>query len=92
MIAAAALLSPVLAFLLAIAVEMVIVVLQDAGVLKFVALVAVGAVGWSMLRKLWVPVVRYDRKASERSLDLLRWKGEPARTLAAGNRLLGVTG
>ena len=47
-------LSPVLAFLLAMGVEIVIVVLQDAGVLKFVALVAVGAVGWSMLRKLWV--------------------------------------
>ena len=54
-IATTALLSPVLAFLLAMAVEIVIVVLQDAGVLKFVALVAVGAVGWSMLRKLWVP-------------------------------------
>jgi hypothetical protein len=53
-IAAAALLSPVLAFLLALAVEIVIVVLQDAGVLKFVALAAAGAVGWSMLRKLWV--------------------------------------
>jgi hypothetical protein len=53
-IAAAALLSPVLAFLLALALEIVIVVLQDAGVLKFVALAAAGAVGWSMLRKLWV--------------------------------------
>jgi hypothetical protein len=53
-IAAAVLLSPVLAFLLAIAVKIVIVILQDAGVLKFVALVAVGAMGWLMLRKLWV--------------------------------------
>ena len=53
-IAAAALLSPILAFLLALALEIVIVVLQDAGVLKFVALAAAGAVGWSMLRKLWV--------------------------------------
>ena len=53
-IAVVALLSPVLAFLLAMGVEIVIVVLQDAGVLKFVALGAVGAVGWSMLRKLWV--------------------------------------
>jgi hypothetical protein len=53
-IAVAALLSPVLAFLLAMGVEIVVVVLRDAGVLKFVALVAVGAVGWSMLRKLWV--------------------------------------
>jgi hypothetical protein len=52
-IAAAALLSPVLAFLLAIAVEIVIVVLQDAGVLKFVALTAAGAVGWSWCRRLW---------------------------------------
>jgi hypothetical protein len=54
-IATTALLSPALAFLLAMAVEIVIVVLHDAGVLKFVALVAVGTVGWSMLRKLWVP-------------------------------------
>jgi hypothetical protein len=53
-IAAAALLSPVLAFLLAIAVEIVIVALQDAGALKFVALAAAGAVGWSWCRKLWV--------------------------------------
>ena len=53
-ISAAALLSPVLAFLLAIAVEIVIVVLQDAGVLKFVALAAAGAMGWSCCRKLWV--------------------------------------
>jgi hypothetical protein len=57
-IAAAALLSPVLAFLLAIAVEIVIVVLQDAGVLKFVALAAGGAVGWAWCRKLWVRVRR----------------------------------
>ena len=53
-IAACVLLSPVLAFLLAIAVEIVIGILQDAGVLKFVALVAVGAVAWSWCRKLWV--------------------------------------
>jgi hypothetical protein len=53
-IAAAVLLSPVLAFLLAIAVEIVLGVLQDAGVLKFVALAAIGAVGWSRSRKLWV--------------------------------------
>ena len=54
MIAAGVLLSPVLAFLLAIAVEIVLGVLQDAGMLKFVALTAVGAVGWSWCRKLWV--------------------------------------
>ena len=43
-----------LAFLLAIAVEIVIGILQDAGVLKFVALLAVGAVACSLCRKLWV--------------------------------------
>jgi hypothetical protein len=53
-IVAGVLLSPVLAFLLAIAVEIVIGVLQDTGMLKFVALVAAGAVGWSWCRKLWV--------------------------------------
>jgi hypothetical protein len=51
---AGVLLSPVLAFLSAIAVEIVLGVLQDAGVLKFVALAAIGAVGWSWCRKLWV--------------------------------------
>jgi amino acid transporter len=53
-IAAAVLLSPVLAFLSAIAVEIVLGVMQDAGVLKFVALATVGVVGWSWCRKLWV--------------------------------------
>jgi hypothetical protein len=55
-IVAGVLLSPVLAFLLAIAVEIVVGVLKDAGVLKFVALLAAGAVGWSWCRKLWVRV------------------------------------
>jgi hypothetical protein len=53
-IVAGVLLSPVLAFLLAIAVEIMLGVLQDAGVLKFVALAAMGAVGWSWCRTLWV--------------------------------------
>jgi hypothetical protein len=53
-IAAGVLLSPVLAFLFALAVEIVVGILQDAGVLKFVALVAVGAVACSWCRKLWV--------------------------------------
>jgi hypothetical protein len=53
-IVAGVLLSPVLAFLLAIAVEIVLGVLQDAGVLKFVALVGVVAAGWSWCRKLWI--------------------------------------
>jgi hypothetical protein len=53
-IIAGVLLSPVFAFLLAIAVEIVIGILQDARVLKFVALAAAGAVGWSWCRKLWV--------------------------------------
>jgi hypothetical protein len=51
---AGVLLSPVFAFLLAIAVEIVLGVLQDAGVLKFVGLAAVATVGWSWCRKLWV--------------------------------------
>jgi hypothetical protein len=53
-VVAGVLLSPVLAFLLAIAVEIVLGVLQDAGALKFIALAAAGAVGWSWCRKLWV--------------------------------------
>jgi hypothetical protein len=53
-IAACALLSPVLAFLLALAVEIVLSALHDAGVLRFVSFAAVGAVGWSWCRKLWV--------------------------------------
>jgi hypothetical protein len=52
-IAACVLLSPVLAFLLAIAVEIVLGVLHDAGVLKLVALAAVGAVACSWCRKRW---------------------------------------
>jgi hypothetical protein len=53
-IVAAAILSPVLAFLMAIAVDIVVGVLIDAGVLKSVALVSAGAVGWSLCRKVWV--------------------------------------
>lgn len=45
-VAAAALLCPVLAFLTAIAVEILIGVLEDAGLLAILAFVAVGAVGW----------------------------------------------
>ena len=52
--AACVLLSPVLAFLLALAVEIVLGALHDAGVLRFVSFAAVGAVGWSWSRKLWV--------------------------------------
>jgi hypothetical protein len=50
-VAAAAILSPVLAFLMAIAVEIVVGVLNDAGVLRSVAWVVAGAVGWSWCRK-----------------------------------------
>ena len=53
-VVAGVLLSPVFAFLLAIAVEIVLGVLQDAGVLKFVTLMAAGAVACSWCRKLWV--------------------------------------
>jgi hypothetical protein len=52
-IAGAMLLSPVLAFLGAIAVEIVIGVLVDAEALAPLAFVAAGAIGWSLLRKLW---------------------------------------
>ena len=48
------LLSPVLAFLVAIGVEILIGVLYDAGLLPGLAVGAIGAVGWSLLRKLWV--------------------------------------
>jgi hypothetical protein len=53
-IAAGVLLSPVLAFLLAIAVEIVLGVLRETGMLKFVAFISAVAVGWSWCRKLWV--------------------------------------
>ena len=51
-IAVACVLSPVLAFLTAIAVEIVIGVLKDAGMLQLLAFVAIGAIGSSLLRKL----------------------------------------
>jgi hypothetical protein len=63
-IIAAALLSPVLAFLIAIAVEILIGVLMDAGVPALLVLFVAGALGWSLFRKLWgrprgsVPVER----------------------------------
>ena len=53
-IAVAAVLSPVLAFLMAIAVEIVIGFLKDAGLLPFLDLAAVGVIGCSQFRKLWV--------------------------------------
>ena len=53
-IAAAAVLSPVLAFFMAIAVEILIGALKDAGALPFLAFVAIGAIGCLPLRKLWV--------------------------------------
>jgi hypothetical protein len=52
-IAAVALLSPVLALLAFIAVEIVIGVLVNAEALAPLAFVAAGAIGWSLLRKLW---------------------------------------
>ena len=53
-IVVAAVLSPVLAFLMAIAVEILIGALKDAGALPFLAFVAIGAIGCLSLRKLWV--------------------------------------
>jgi hypothetical protein len=53
-IVVAVVLSPVLAFLMAIAVEIVIGALVDAGALPVLALVSAGAIGWLLLRNLWV--------------------------------------
>jgi hypothetical protein len=53
-IIAAAVLSPVLAFLMAIAVEIFIGVLMDAGVPALLVLVVAGVIGWLLLRKLRV--------------------------------------
>ena len=53
-ILAAAVLSPVLAFLMAMAVEIVIGALVDAGAFPAFPLVAGGAIGCLLLRTLWV--------------------------------------
>ena len=50
-VAGAVLLSPVLAFLMAIAVEISIGAVKDAGALPLLALVVAGAIGCSLLRK-----------------------------------------
>jgi hypothetical protein len=50
-IAVAVLLSPVLAFLMAIAVEIVIGLLVEAGASALPALLATGAIGWLVFRK-----------------------------------------
>jgi hypothetical protein len=57
-IVGAAVLSPVLAFLMAIAVEILIGVLRDAGLIELLALVAIGAIAWSQFRKRWVRLRR----------------------------------
>jgi hypothetical protein len=51
-IAAAVLLSPVLAFLMAIAIEVLVGLMAEAGTLVLSALVAAGAIGWTLFRKL----------------------------------------
>jgi hypothetical protein len=51
-VAAAGLLSPVMAFLMAIAVEAVIGLVKDLGALPIVGLIAAGAVTFSRVRKL----------------------------------------
>ena len=51
-IIAAAVLSPVLAFLMAIAVEIFIGVLKEAAILEFLAVGVIGAISWLLLRKL----------------------------------------
>ena len=50
-VAAAVLLSPVLAFLMAIAVEISIGAIEDSGGLSLLALVVAGAIGCSLIRK-----------------------------------------
>jgi hypothetical protein len=50
-VAAAVLLSPVLAFLMAITVEISIGAVEDAGALPLLALVVAGAIGCSLIRK-----------------------------------------
>jgi hypothetical protein len=50
-VAAAVLLSPVLAFFMAIAVEISIGAVEDAGALPLLALVVAGAIGCSLIRK-----------------------------------------
>jgi hypothetical protein len=54
LIAVAVVLSPVLAFLTAMAAEIVIGALVDAGALPVFTLVSAGAIGWLLLRKAWV--------------------------------------
>jgi hypothetical protein len=51
-IAAVVLLSPVLAFLTAIAVEILVGLLVEAGAPVLPAFLAAGAIGWPLLRKL----------------------------------------
>jgi hypothetical protein len=53
-IATLVLLSPVLAFLMAIVVEILIGSLMEAGVAALLAFVGVRALGWLLFRKLWV--------------------------------------
>jgi hypothetical protein len=53
-IAAGVLLSPVFAFLMAIAVEILIGSLMAVGVPAPLAVFSAGAIGWSLFLKLWV--------------------------------------
>jgi hypothetical protein len=53
-IAAVVLLSPVFAFLMAIAIEILIGALIEAGVPALLAVVVAGAIGWLLFHKLWV--------------------------------------
>jgi hypothetical protein len=66
-IAAAAVFSPVLAFLLAITVEVLVGVLRDAGMLPFLSLVAIGAIGWSLVRKPSVAFTSTPTSSSPKS-------------------------
>jgi hypothetical protein len=75
-IAAAALLSPVLAFLLAIAVEIIMVVLQDAGALKFVALAGRWHRGLILVSRAMGPAAREGQgRDLSRALRPRGWRG-----------------
>jgi uncharacterized membrane protein YjjB (DUF3815 family) len=53
LMAGAAVLSPVLAFLMAIVVEVLFGLVKDAGVPALLVLVAAGAIGWVLRRVRW---------------------------------------
>jgi hypothetical protein len=75
------LLSPVFGFLTAIGIEMLIGVLQGAGILALFAAPVVGLIGWSILRKPWVRVTAAVTLAQENPVgtsNVRQWRGRPS--------------